>query len=792
MHAAMSAAIFLILITTIGKHFVSSSRCDLDLSTESHSIMMDGDVILGGIMQLLLERENYDDFDTASLHYFRHIAAFVFAVEEINKHPDLLPNITLGFHIYDTCILESQAIKSVLTILTGQRKIIPNYSCNVKNTVAAFIGHHISSSTFATAVLTGIYRYPQITYGYIDPVFNNRIYFSSLFQMVPNEQIQSKAIALLLQHFGWSWVGIVTSDNESNLRKSLELQDAIVRRGGCVEFIMTIKYLVTEGPDFRKAMDVIEKSSCTVIILNTSATALLSILLSMAKKLQTRKIVILPPAQTTFPVFNDNQYIHLFNGSLSVMAHRGNIPGLREFLLSGDISKYTDSTILKDVWLYAFLCSFPNNTYCDEKPIFSNLDPAVYDVDNFRMTHNVYAAVHAVAHALHNMYAHSNHKDLDIKQLRQDWQPWVITDYLRKVNFLTPGGEEIYFSEEEKDFVKFDIINYVVLLNKTIKKNHVGHLISTSQQGLQISINDSTIQWSSAFTQTPHSVCSESCPPGFRKAPKKGRPKCCFDCVPCSEGEISNGTVLWIFIMYIKTPIVKANNQNLSYILLVSLMLCFLCSLLFIGRPMKITCLIRQAAFGIIFTIAVSSVLAKTMTVVIAFNAMKPNSKLRKWVGTRIPGCLILICSLGEVLICIVWWIYSPPFPDYDTHSEQDKMILQCNEGSATIFYVMVSYIGFLAFFCFVVAFLVRKLPDTFNEAQYITFSMLVFCSVWVSFIPTYVSTKGKYMVAVEVFAILTSGAGLLCCIFIPKCHTILIRPEFNTRECLSKKKATF
>ncbi len=44
------------------------------------------------------------------------------------------------------------------------------------------------------------------------------------------------------------------------------------------------------------------------------------------------------------------------------------------------------------------------------------------------------------------------------------------------------------------------------------------------------------------YLQVPVSVCSESCPPGTRKAVKKGRPVCCYDCIHCADGEISNET----------------------------------------------------------------------------------------------------------------------------------------------------------------------------------------------------------------------------------------------------------
>ncbi|KAM3823796.1 vomeronasal type-2 receptor 26-like [Vipera latastei] len=775
------------------------AKCTIDNPTVKYKSYYSGDLIIGGVISLIYVMSNLITFKRIPseeliddpfffLQNYLHILSLVFAVKEINENPQILPNTTLGFGIYNNYFMATWTYLASMELLSSHDKFVPNYKSSIHQNLACVIAGPNSDLSQVMADILSIYKIPQVTYGSA-PVMDNRIHTAFFYQMFPNEHLQIMGILQLLLHFKWSWIGMLFQQNEIAERFIREVLVIFSQNGICFNYIEEFP-IVTFSNDLEEKMDnflqiykvvMTSISSVVIVYCENQVMPLFRMISSVSEYLDTTlerkdKVWIFSAQMeyTSLPFQRDNS-MDFIHGALSFSVSSKELSGFKTFLQMRNSVPENEDSFSRVFWEQAFGCFFSNPTLntkseerCTGEETLESLPDSVFQLGMTGQSYSIYNAMYGVAHALQAMYTtHSKHRAMAAtgKQKLLDHQVWQ---------------------------------------------------------------------------RPPVSLCNARCSLGYSKVKIEGRPFCCYKCLCCPEGKIANQTdlddcipcpeetypntnqdlciqkhptflsykeplgitltnvafffsfisavVLGVFIKNQDTPIVKANNQNLTYTLLIALFHSFLCTLLFIGQPDQIKCLMRQTSFGIIFSIALSCILSKTTIVVLAFMATKPGSKMRKWVGKRLASTIVLSCSLVQVIICSAWLAISPPFPDSDMHSTVDEIVLECNEGSVIMFYILLGYMGFLASISFTVAFLARKLPDSFNEAKFITFSMLVFCNVWISFFPTYLSSKGKYMVAVEVFSILMSAAGLLGCIFFPKCYIIILRPDLNRKEQLIKK----
>ncbi|XP_032092325.1 vomeronasal type-2 receptor 26-like [Thamnophis elegans] len=809
----------------------------------------------------IMENHNSERYLT---HNYQHTLALAFAVNEINEQSEILPNVTLGFHIGTDTLEDITTYLLAMEFLSTKDKFIPNYKCNVQNNTVAVIGGPRTRTCFNMANILCNFKFPQITYGSA-PFMNDEIAARFVKWMFPIEMHQYDGILHLLLHFGWTWVGkvcFVEEDKERFIQNTLSM---FTERGICFDFIDSIPHMMygnlaadmVEEAD--KLYKVIMRSTVIAVILNAEITGLMTLRLmvyaldsdDIPKQRKAKIWIMTAQMEFTSILMQRELPIDFLHGALSFAIHSRELTGFREFMQKRNPTLGKGDGFIRDFWKDAFECSFSSDIkdrdtdkICTGEEKLETLSQSIFELSMTSHSYSIYNAVYAVAHALRQLYSSQFKYGQRIDERR--WKlflqsPWQLHHFLQQVSFNNTAGEHISFGSNGELITGFDISNWLAFPNKSFLRAKVGKIEPMAHLDNLLTISTKDIVWPHMFNQTlPLSICNKKCPLGHSKIKVEGKLSCCYDCRRCPEGKIADKIdlddcfscpedqypnkeqdscfpkritylsyqdplggslamiaaffsvtsilVLGIFIKNQGTPIVKANNRNLTYILLTALLLSFLCTLFFIGQPDQVKCLMRQTAFGIMFSIALSCILGKTTIVVLAFLATKPGSKMRKWVGKGLAISIVLSCSLIQFCICVIWLAISPPFPDSDMQSMAEEIVLQCNEGSTTMFYTVLGFMGFLTAVSFTVAFLARNLPDSFNEAKFITFSMLVFCSVWVSFVPTYLSTKGKYVVAVEIFSILASAAGLLGCIFSPKCYIIILRPELNTKEQLAKK----
>ncbi|XP_047420334.1 vomeronasal type-2 receptor 1-like isoform X2 [Sciurus carolinensis] len=793
----------------------------------------------------------------------------IHTIKEINQRKDILPNITLGYQIFDTCSTISKAMESAMVLLTGQEENKPNIRNSTGAYLAGIVGSGGSSLSIAASRILGLYFLPQVGYTSTCSILSDKFQFPSYVRTVASDKFQSVAMVKLIQHFGWVWVGTVAADDDYGKYGVKTFKEQMESANLCVAFSETIPK-VYSNEKMQRAVEAVKSSTARVVVLYASDLDLEPFVLEMVHHNITDRTWIASEAWITSALLAKPEYFPYFGGSIGFAVPRTDIPGLKEFLYDVHPSRDPQDVLTIEFWQTAFNCTWPNSsvpynvdhrvnmtgredrvhamshTLCTGEEKLEDLRNTYLDVSQLRITNNVKQAVYVLAYALDHLSRCEEGQGPFIPgntcAYLPDFDPWQLMFYVKTVWFTTHDGKTVQMDKNGDVMGHYDILNWQLDGNGEIAFVKVGEYVFKENKFELIFKKNSTIFWNTESSQLPHSVCTDVCAPGTRKGIRQGEPICCFDCIPCADGHVSEeagqreceqcgedywsnaqrskcvlkdveflayddalgltlvvlsvfGALVALVVMVVygvhrRTPLVQANGQGLSFLTQASLATTALSSMLFIGKPYDWSCMARQVTLALGFSLCLSCILGKTVSLFLAYRISKSKTRLIS-MHPICPKIMVLLSVLVETGVCIAYLVLEPPKVYKNMESQNVKIILECNEGSVEFLCSMFGIDIFLALLCFLTTFVARQLPDNYYEGKCITFGMLVFFIVWISFVPAYLSTKGKFKVAVELFAILASSYGLLGCIFAPKCFIILLRPERNTDEIVGGRVPT-
>uniref|UniRef100_A0A8D0B6C2 G-protein coupled receptors family 3 profile domain-containing protein n=1 Tax=Salvator merianae TaxID=96440 RepID=A0A8D0B6C2_SALMN len=807
---------------------------------------------------------------------YRWVKAMIHAINDINKRDDLLPDIKLGYQIYDTCFTMSKTVENSLSFLTGQNETTPVFRCSSGAPLAAVVGAGGSTLSIASSRILGLYYFPQIGYASSSSLLSDKYQFPTYLRTIPSDVVQSQGMAFLVHHFGWKWIGTIAADDDYGKYGVKAFKEKVEDPYTCIAFSETIPKIYSREK-IQAVVKIVKETNATVIVVYSSDIDFHPLVEELMINNITGKTWIASEAWVTSALIARPEYFPLLGGAIGFGVRRGEIPGLKEFLLDLHPGRDPEDDLAIEFWQTAFNCTWPNanvsyntdnrknvtgheniidfssDVLCTGNESLEELNNTYLDVSELRITYNVYKAVYAVAYGLEQLRLCEEEGrgpfiPGDYCAKIDEFEPWQLMYYMKNKMKFKVFDEDVHIDDSGDVYTPYDILNWQMNDTGQIQFVKVGIFNQTTKTNMEFRVINESIFWNNparSVSKRPRSTCNNNCQPGFRKGILQGKPSCCYDCIKCAEGQISNSTdarectgckedywsneqrsecvlkeveflayedalgmtlialsvfgscvvlaVTGVYIKFRKTALVKANDRELSFLIQFSLVVTLMTSILFIGKPVDWSCQSRQTTLALGFSLCLSCVLGKTVMLFLTHLAKnsKVAEKARMSMKPIFQKIIVFNAVMAEVGICTAYLILNPPRMFKNTQFSIIRIIFECDEGSILYLCIMFGFDVFLAILCFLTAFVARKLPNNFNEAKFVTFGMLVFFIVWISFVPAYLSTRGKFKVAVEIFAILASSFGLLGCIFVPKCYIILLKPLRNTEEIVGGRAMT-
>ncbi|XP_075997299.1 taste receptor type 1 member 3 [Genypterus blacodes] len=821
----MAEALGLLVLCCVFRLSCSQSSPEWFQNISTDVFSMSGDILLGGLFQINQFTDSLSPLKPGNIRcestydYGLGLALVMkYTVDEINANQALLPGIRLGYEIFDTCLQSAVIVDPTLLFLTEKSNRELDVECdytNYETRVAAVIGPFSSEMVSVIGKLLGFFLMPQISYGATSDKFSDKSLYPSFLRTVPSDKWQAEVMVELLKAFNWNWVAVVGSEDEYGQQGQREFSKIAEKESICVAYQGLI-------PVYGEA-----ESAVQTIIRNIQTTNVgVVVVFSLPGPARVLFSEVIRQNVTAVWIASTGWSINYQLTTLPDIHTVGTIIGFTDRVQTLDLlTAYTQELLTKLGQEGMGTAAGPHSP-C---PQCWNLSPAnISLVTNHAVQHtafSVYAAIYSVAQALHNM--------LGCNATACVWgpeskiYPWQLLDVLKSVS-LDIDGTHLAYDSDGNPNIGYNLIEWVW-------KDSDLRFIEVGNFHKYFTINKTLLKWHTEDSKVPKSTCSASCAAGqVRRV--KGFHSCCFDCIDCLPGTyqakkddirctqcpkgkwslISStncteptfeflswdksesveimvaGVVLLVFqgsvgVMFVKhrgTPLISASGGVLSFVALLSLMAGCLSLLLFLGPPGDLVCGLQVPLTSAFQTVALSIFMVISLRIFFVTEFPEKAASYLHMSGP-LTWLFVLACCIVQAGFC-GWFVQTgPSLSEHVAKMEINfvRSFLTCPMEPLIGFGLIQGLNAGMALISFMCTFMAVKPVHQYNLARDITFSCLIYCVIWVTFIPIYTGLTDMQRSIVHISFSLASNLGLVAAYYFPKCHLLRKKPELNTPE---------
>ncbi|XP_027754799.1 taste receptor type 1 member 3, partial [Empidonax traillii] len=749
-----------------------------------------------------------------------------FAIDEINNSTSLLPGVTLGYDMYDTCFEPLVALQPSLLFLTRNGTTGIGVLCNSTDCqprVTAVIGPHKSDLCLVTAKLFSSFLIPQVSYAASSEKLSNAQLYPSFYRTVPSDKNLVEAVVLLLNRFGWNWIATIATDDEYGQGAQELFLSTAGNNNICIAFEGLIPTDLSE-PSAKKQLEdtinLINKTKVNIIVLfafSLPAQALLeqSIRMGLSKKVWIgTKAWMLSDIPTSVP------NIQSIGTVLGFVMKAGTVPGFQRYVADLFTSVQQDEFCRQSKELSRLMNADVLGTHCRECDHISLGDLSF--MLSISQVQPVHVAVYSVAYALHRALG-CTPKACPKAPIRS----WQLLQFMDTLPFEV-NGQSFRFDQSHSTNTGYKLV-FWSWKNGSLRYLPVGDYEQT------LHIDESQIQFHTPDQKEPTSECFRHCKPGqVRRI--KGFHLCCYDCTDCPENTFwssedssscspcpqhqwaparstrcyqrSERFLFWdeplaiallalmsitvllaclaalLFLRNLQTPLVQAAGGERTLFALLCLVLLSLSCCLYVGRPSGTLCAVQGVVYALCLNGCFSTFLIKTLEITLVTEFPRCAPSLLRWVTRSRSWLLVASCLLTQGLLCLCHLHLGPAYLVPDYKSLPTEVLLVCHTKSWGAFALLHGYNGCLALVCFLGTFMVQTLGKRYNLARGITFAILIYFVVWIFFVAIFASLRTVLRAVSQVATILIISLGILGTYYLPKCYIILFKPEMNTVDC--------